>query len=140
MPPPPDERLALLLELGELAPRVLDPVVHVEAFRAAHQAAAEDEEALEAAGVLHGRLGALEHPVGLGDLLLDAGQVVAVGAAALRRGKFLLELHAADLLLAHALRQTGLSPPMSAAPHRASSARHGPPAGRAAATTRQKPR
>ena len=94
-----------MLKLGELPPRVLDAVVHLEAFRAAHQAAAEDEEALEAAGILHRRPGALEHAVGLGDLLVDAGQFLAVDAAALGCGKLLLELHAADLLLAHALRQ-----------------------------------
>ena len=86
-PPPPvaaaaGERLALLLELGELTARVLDAVVHLEAFRAAHQASAEDEEALEAVGILHRRLGALEHAVGLGDLLVDARHVVAIGAAA----------------------------------------------------------
>jgi hypothetical protein len=72
VPAPARERLALLLELSELAPRVLDTVIHLEAFRATHETAAEDEEALEAAGVLHGRASALEHAVGLGDLLFDA--------------------------------------------------------------------
>ena len=109
LPPPiaaaAGERLALLLELGELAARVLDAVVHVEAFRAAHQAAAEDEEALEAAGIFHGRAGALEHAVGLGDLLIDAGHVFAIAAAASRRGEVLLELHAADVAVAQTLRQ-----------------------------------
>jgi hypothetical protein len=47
-------------------------------------------------------LRSLEHAVGLGDLLLDAAEVGAVRApAALGGGKLLLELHAADLLLAH---------------------------------------
>jgi hypothetical protein len=47
-------------------------------------------------------LRSLEHAVGLGDLLLDAAEIGAVRApAALGGGKLLLELHAADLLLAH---------------------------------------
>jgi hypothetical protein len=53
-------------------------------------------------------LRALEHAVGLGDLLIDAAEFLAVRAAsdaALGRGKLLLELHATDLLLADALRQ-----------------------------------
>ena len=96
------ERLALLLKLGELAPRVFDPGIHIETFRAPHQAAAENEEAVETASVLHGRLRSLEHAVGLGNLLLDAAEVRAVRAAtALGGDKLLLELHAADLLLAH---------------------------------------
>ena len=99
------ERRALLLERGKLTARILDAVVHLEAFRTAHQRLAEDEEALEAAGVLHGRLGALEHAVVLGDLLVEAGDVVAAATAALRsRNQFLLELHAADLLLVSTLR------------------------------------
>ena len=54
---------------------------------------------------MHRRLGALEHAVILGDLLVEAREVVAVGAAALRGGsQLLLELQAADLLLAR-LRQ-----------------------------------
>src|SRR5690606_25595142 len=61
-------------------------------------------EAFEAARILHGRAGSLKHPVDLGDLLLDAHQLFAVGAAAaLHRGEFLLQLKAADLLLAEAL-------------------------------------
>ena len=96
-----------MLQLTKLTSCVLDTVVHLEAFRTAHQAAAEDEEALEAAGIVHGRLSALEHPVGLGDLLLDAGQILAIGAAAVRGGKILLKLHTAELLLAHALGETG---------------------------------
>ncbi len=100
------QRRALLLKRGKLAARILDAVVHLEALRAAHQRLAEDEEALEAAGILHGRLGALEHAVILGDLLVEAREVVAVGAAALRGGsQLLLELKAADLLLARPLRE-----------------------------------
>ena len=100
------KRLALLLQLSELAARVLDAVIHIEAFRAAHQAAAEDEEAFEAAGVFHRRAGALEGAVGLGNLLIDAGHVLAIGAAAaMRRGEVLLKLHAADLTVAQALRE-----------------------------------
>ena len=72
------ERLALLLKLGELAPRVLDAGIHLEAFRAADQAAAKNEEALEAAGILHRRAGALEHAVGPCDLLVDAAKFLAV--------------------------------------------------------------
>ena len=108
--PPPvaaasGERLTLLLELGELPARVLDAVVHVEAFRAAHEAPAEDEEALEAVGIFHRRLRPLEHAVGLSDLLIDARHVVAIGAAAARRGEVLLELHAANVAVAQSLRQ-----------------------------------
>ena len=118
------KRLALLLELGELAARVLDAVIHVEAFRAAHEATAEDEEALEAAGVFHRRARALEHAVGLGDLLIDAGHVLAIGAAtATRRGEVLLKLHAADLPVAQALREAEPAPPTSPAPQSASRAR-----------------
>ena len=84
------ERLALLLQLGELAPRVLDAVVHLEALRAADQAADEDEKTLEAVGIVHGRLRALEYSVGLGDLLVDAAYIFAVGAATLRRSEILL--------------------------------------------------
>jgi hypothetical protein len=95
------QSLPLPLELAQLAPRILDPVIHLQALRAPDQSPAEDEEALEAARVLHGRLRALEHAVSLGDLLVDAGQVAAIGpSAALRRGEVLLELHAADLLVA----------------------------------------
>ena len=95
------QRLALLLKRGKLAARVLDAVVHLEALRAAHQRLAEDEEALEAAGILHRRLGALEHAVILGDLLVEAREVVGVSAAALRgRDELLLKLQAADLLVA----------------------------------------
>src|SRR3989304_3212160 len=86
VPAPARERLALLLELGKLAPRILDAVVHLEAFRATHETAAEDEEALEAAGIIHGRPCALEHTVGLGDLLLDAAYGFAITNTALGRG------------------------------------------------------
>jgi hypothetical protein len=99
------ERLALLLELGEFTPRILDAVVHLETFWIPDQAFAEDEEgALKATGVVHGGASTLEHPVGLRDLLIDAGNLFAVGApATLGRDKLLLELEAAHLLLAHAL-------------------------------------
>jgi len=71
---------------------------------AADESLAENEEALEAAGILHGRLGALEHTIGLGDLLVDSWQRIAPRpAAALRGGEILLELHAADLLVARTL-------------------------------------
>jgi hypothetical protein len=100
--------LTLLLKLAQLAARILDAVVHLQALRIPDQPAAEDEEALEAARILHGRLRALEHAVGLGNLLVDTGDVTAIGsAAALRRGQILLELHAADLLVG--LRQSQLS-------------------------------
>ena len=46
-------------------------------------------------------MGALEHTIGLGDLLVDSWQRIAPRpAAALRGGEILLELHAADLLVA----------------------------------------
>ena len=95
--------LALLLELGELAPRVLDAGIHVEAFRASHQPAAEDEKAVETTSILHGRLRALEYAICLSDLLVDAGNLFAVRSAAAAppgRGKLLFELHTAGLLLA----------------------------------------
>ncbi len=101
-----EKHLALLLKLGQPAPRIFDARIHVDAFRAPHEPATEDEETVEAAGVLHGRLRPLEHAVGLGDLLIDAAEFIAVrSAAALRGGELFLELHAADLLLADALRQ-----------------------------------
>jgi hypothetical protein len=99
------EGLALLLKLRELTARILEAVVHLEAFRAPDEASAEDEEALEAARVIHGRASALKYAVSLGDLLVDPGQLLAVRTAALGGGQLLLKLHAADLLLAHALRQ-----------------------------------
>jgi len=93
--------LALLLKLAQLAARILDAVVHLQALRVPNQPAAEDEETLEAASVVHGRLRALEHAVCRSNLLVDAGEVGAIRApsAALRRREVLLELHAADLLI-----------------------------------------
>ena len=70
LPPPPIDALALLLKLVELATRILDLVVHVEAFRAPHQPAAEDEEALSKQPASSmAALRALEHAIGLGNLL-----------------------------------------------------------------------
>jgi hypothetical protein len=69
-------------------------------LRAAHQRLAEDEEAFEAAGILHGRLRALEHAIILRDLLVEAGEIVGIGAAALRgRREVLLKLIASHLLI-----------------------------------------
>ena len=67
--------LALLLKLAQLAARILDAVVHLQALRVPNQPAAEDEETLEAASVVHGRLRALEHAVCRSNLLVDAGSV-----------------------------------------------------------------
>ena len=93
-------RVALRLKLLNLTPRVLDLVVHLEAFRTAHQPAAEDEEApLEATGVLHRRLGAIVDAGRILNLLVDAGQLLAA-AAALSAGELLLQLHATDLVVA----------------------------------------
>jgi hypothetical protein len=53
----------------------------------------------------------LEHAVGLGDLLVDAGYLFTIGsAAALSRDELLLELETAHLLLAHALRKRKTGP------------------------------
>jgi hypothetical protein len=88
------------LKLLDLTARIFDLVVHLEAFRTAHEPAAEDEEApLEAAGVLHGSLGAIVHAACVLNLLVDAGQRLAP-AAALSAGELLLQLHAADLVVA----------------------------------------
>jgi hypothetical protein len=105
LPPPvaaaTGEGLALLLELTQLPTRILDAIIHLQALRVPDQPAAEDEEALETARILHGCARALKHAVGLSNLLVDAAEVTAIGAAtALRRGEVLLELHAADLLVA----------------------------------------
>ena len=91
--------VALRLELLDLTPRILDLVVHLEAFGAAHQPAPEDEEAtLEATGVLHGSLGSLVEAGRILNLLVDAGKLLAA-AAPLGAGKLLLQLHAADLVV-----------------------------------------
>ena len=92
--------VALCLELLNLTPCILDLVVHLEAFGAAHQSASEDEEApLEATGILHRRLGPLVEAGRILNLLVDAGQLLAA-AAALSAGELLLQLHAADLVVA----------------------------------------
>ncbi len=94
------ERLALLLQPGELPARVLDAVVHAEALGSPLQGAAEDEQPLVAAGIVHGRLGALVDAILLGNLLIEVRELGRVRAAAPGRGELLLELHAADILLA----------------------------------------
>jgi hypothetical protein len=100
--------LTLLLELTELTPRIFDAIIHLQALRGPVQPAAEDEEALEAIGILHGGLGALEYAVGLGDLLVDTRNVIAVGpSSALRGNEVLLQLHAADLLVALSQSEAG---------------------------------
>ena len=112
LPPPPIKTWRCCCKLGELAPRVLDAGIHVEAFRAPHQPPAENEETVEAAGILHGCLRPLEHPVGLGNPLFDVGEVRPVRAApALGGGKLLLELHTANLLFAYALRGAWVGTP-----------------------------
>jgi hypothetical protein len=92
--------VALRLELLNLTPRILDLVVHLEAFRAAHQSTSEDEEApLKATRILHRRLGALVDAARVLNLLVDAGQRLSP-AAALGARELLLQLHAADLMIA----------------------------------------
>src|SRR4029077_10242013 len=96
----PRNGVALCLELLNLAPCVLDLVVHLEAFGATDQSASEDEEApLKATGILHRRLGPLVDAGRTLNLLIDAGQFLAA-AAALSAGELLLQLHAADLMVA----------------------------------------
>ena len=88
------------MKLLDLTPCILDLVVHLEAFRTAYEPAAEDEEApLKATGVLHGSLGAIVDAARVLNLLVDAGQRLAP-AAALGAGELLLQLHAADLVVA----------------------------------------
>ena len=90
----------MCLELLDLAPCVLDLVVHLEAFGATDQSASEDEEApLKATGILHRRLGPLVDAGRTLNLLIDAGQFLAA-AAALSAGELPLQLHAADLMVA----------------------------------------
>ena len=85
-------------------PLILDALVPLEAFLSPDHPSAEDEEAFEAACVLHRGAGTLEDSIGLGDLLVDAGDLFAIGSApALGRNKLLLELETAHLLLAHTL-------------------------------------
>ena len=76
------DAVTLGLKLLDLTSRILDLVVHLEAFRTAHEPAAEDEEApLEATGVLHGSLGAIVDATRVLNLLVDAGQRLAPAAA-----------------------------------------------------------
>ncbi len=93
------DRGALLLQLVDLAARVLDAAIHLQAFRGADEAAAENQEApLIATGIVHGRLGAPIHAGRVLDLAVDGGKLGAAAAAA-GAGQFLLELHAARLLV-----------------------------------------
>ena len=79
--------------------RVLDLVVHLQTFRAAHQSAAEDEKAaLVAAGIFHGRLGAVVDAARVLNLPVDAWKRLTP-AAALGARELLLQLHAADLIV-----------------------------------------
>ncbi len=98
-----EDRLALLLQLIELAARILHTGAHLQAFRTAHQPAPKNEETLIAARILHGRSRALIDAIGVLDLLLDPGQGIAAAATAALGGELLLQLHAADLLIAHRL-------------------------------------
>ena len=87
------------MQLVDLAARVLDAAIHLQAFRGADEAAAEDQEApLIATGIIHGRLGAPIHAGRVLDLAVDGGKLAAAAAAA-GAGQFLLQLHAAHLLV-----------------------------------------
>ena len=99
------QSVALLLKLRELAPGILHAAIHADAFRAANETLAENEETLEAACVLHRGAGAFVDFLQLGNLALDGGHVGAAPTAAGTRcaGELALKLEAADLLLAHGL-------------------------------------
>ena len=93
LPPPvaaAAKGVALGLETLGFPTRVLDPGVHAEAARGPLQGAAENQHALIASGVVH--LG-LCGPIDLGhlrDLLVEAGKLGLVHAAALGRVELLL--------------------------------------------------
>ncbi|ODR94653.1 hypothetical protein AUC70_08530 [Methyloceanibacter stevinii] len=82
-----------------MAPRILDASIEAETARRPLQGPPKDEHAFVAAGPVHFRLHGPVRLRCLVDFLIERDQFGIVAAAAAGRIQFLLQLHAADILL-----------------------------------------